>query len=63
MVQQLKFSWSEVSNEVKMSSKELGQGSTGLGGMIDSITGKVKQLSVYWTAQLFNPYRLIGYVK
>jgi len=63
MVQRLKFSWSDVTNEIKMSSQEIGYAKTGIGGMIDAVTGKVKQLSMYWTAQLFNPYRMIGNIK
>jgi len=63
VVQTLKFSWSQVTDQIRMSTREVEQGKTGIGSVIDNITGKVKQLSTYWTAQLFNPYRLIGYAK
>lgn len=63
MVERVKFSWSEVQGAVRMATQEIRQNQTGLQGMIDAIVGKVKQLSTYWTAQLFNPYRLIGYAR
>lgn len=63
MVQQLKFSWSDVTNEIRMASSEISRNETGIDSMIKAITGKLKGLYAYWGAQLFNPYRMIGYAK
>ena len=63
MVQNLRMSWSEVTGEIRVASSEVSKSETGIDSMLKAVTGKLKGLYAYWGAQLFNPYRLIGYAK
>ena len=62
-VLQLGATWNSEANKMVLTSKALPDQLTGFGGMIDNLKRKTKELFVYWTANLFNPYRMIGYVK
>ena len=62
-VQKVRLSWSDLNNEIRMSSTAVDSVQSGFGHVMDNIMGKVKSLYTYWTAQLFNPYRLMGYGK
>ena len=62
-VQQLQFTWNAATNQMAQQARQLPKETVGIGAAIDGVKKKVKELATYWTARLFDPYRLIGGVK
>lgn len=62
-VKQLQFAWSEAYGVIVQGVTQLPKQSVGIVAVFDRIKNKIKELATYWTARLFDPYRLIGSFK
>ena len=63
VVQNLSFVYDSEFQKMAVSTKNVGTELTGFPALFDNLKGKVQQLATYWTARLFDPYRMIGNIK
>ena len=62
-VQNLSFVYDSEFHKMAVSTKNVGTELTGFPALFDNLKSKVQQLATYWTARLFDPYRMIGNIK
>jgi len=62
-VQKLTATYKDSINQMVVSSQQLPKQLVGFAGVIDSVKSKIKQMATYWTARLFDPYRMINNFK